>query len=246
MMARRGEAAASAAADTRRMTTIDVLSTRRDGTLHLPGDPQYAETGTLFNAAIDRRPAMIIRCASVADVAAAICHARDHDLPLAVRGGGHSVSGASLCDGGVVLDMRRMDAVTVDPVARAATVGGGCLSGRFDRATQAHELATTSGRVSTTGVAGFTLGWRIRLARTAARVRMRQPAVRGGRHRRRSALGGRRGHAQRPVLGAEGRRRQLRCRDLDDIPAPSGRADRSCRNWSPTACVTAVCRPARS
>ena len=140
------------------MTTIDVLSTRLDGTLHLPGDPQYAESRTLFNAAIDRRPAMIIRCASVADVAAAICHARDHDLPLAVRAGGHSVSGASLCDGGIVLDMRRMDAVTVDPLARVATVGGGCLSGTFDRATQAHELATTNGRVSTTGVAGFTLG----------------------------------------------------------------------------------------
>jgi FAD/FMN-containing dehydrogenase len=157
-MAISGEAGARAGTHTRRMTRSDVLATRLDGSLHLPGDPEYVDSCTLFNAAIARRPAMVIRCVTSADVAVAIRHARDHDLPLAVRGGGHSVSGACLCDDGVVLDMRALDDVSVDPAARTATVGGGCLSGALDRATQVHGLATTIGRVSTTGVAGFALG----------------------------------------------------------------------------------------
>jgi FAD/FMN-containing dehydrogenase len=140
------------------MQTIDATPLLLDGTQHLPGDAGYEDTCTLFNAAISTRPALVVRCASVEDVVAGIAYARDRGLPLAIRGGGHSVSGASLCTGGVVLDMRALDTVEVDPVARTATVGGGCLTGALDRATQRHGLATTGGRVSTTGVAGFTLG----------------------------------------------------------------------------------------
>ena len=139
-------------------TSEDELRFRLHGGLHESGDAQYEDTRTLFNTMIDRRPRYVAECLAVDDVVAALAFARDHDLPIAVRAGGHSVAGLSLCDDGLVLDVRGMADITVDPVRRVVRIGGGALWADVDRATQAHGLATTGGRVSTTGVAGLTLG----------------------------------------------------------------------------------------
>ncbi len=129
-----------------------------DGVVVEDGGDGYDEARSVFNAMIDRRPAVITQCESVADVKAALAHAQANGLEIAIRSGGHSVAGASSTDGGLVVDMRRMNAVEVDPEARTATVAGGATWSDFDAATQPHALATTGGRVSTTGVAGLTLG----------------------------------------------------------------------------------------
>jgi FAD/FMN-containing dehydrogenase len=123
-----------------------------------PGDERYDEARVVFNVGIDRRPAVIARCATPADVAEALRMARDGGLAVAVRSGGHSVAGFSVNDGGLVVDVRPMKDIRVDPEARTVTVGGGVTWSEFDRATQEFGLATTGGRVSTTGVAGLTLG----------------------------------------------------------------------------------------
>jgi len=122
------------------------------------GDPGYDDARVVFNAMIDRRPAVIAQCASEADVVRSVRFARELDLPIAVRGGGHSVAGMALNDGGLVIDLRRMHDVTVHPGARAARIAGGATMSDLDRATQPHALATTGGRASTTGVGGFVLG----------------------------------------------------------------------------------------
>ncbi len=138
--------------------TRNELSDGFVGEVILPGDPSYDEARTLFNTMIDRRPSVIAQCATVADVQKAIRFGRDNSLEIAVRGGGHSVAGKSLTDGGIVIDLRRMNSVTVDPVAKTAVVGGGATMSDLDRACEPHGLATTGGRVSTTGIGGFTLG----------------------------------------------------------------------------------------
>jgi FAD/FMN-containing dehydrogenase len=139
-------------------TSVDELRFRLRGELFAPGSAGYDDACTLFNAMIEKRPAYVARCLAPQDVIAALAFARDAGLPIAVRGGGHSVVGASLVQDGLVLDVRGMDDVSVDPERRIATVGGGATWSQVDRATQAHGLATTGGRVSSTGVVGLTLG----------------------------------------------------------------------------------------
>ena len=123
-----------------------------------PEQPGYDEARRVFNAMIDRRPALIARCASTADVAAAVDAARERGLVIAVRGGGHSFSGLSTCDDGIMVDLGGLKSMAVDPQARTARAGGGVLWGEFDAATQAHGLHTPGGRVTTTGLGGFTTG----------------------------------------------------------------------------------------
>src|SRR5215510_3972923 len=121
------------------------------GVLLRSGDKEYNEARTVFNAMIDKRPAMIAQCQSAADVQAALRYGVARDLEIAVRGGGHGVAGTGVTDGGLVMDLRRMHGVQVDPEAGLARVEGGATWGDFDQACQPHGLATTGGRVSTTG-----------------------------------------------------------------------------------------------
>jgi len=137
---------------------LDELRSRLRGGLYEPGAPEYTDTCTLFNAMVDHRPRVVARCSDVPDVIAALGFAREHGVEVAVRAGGHSVTGRSLCDGGVVIDVRDLRDVEVDPARRVARVGGGATWADVDRAGQPFGLATTGGRVSTTGVAGLTLG----------------------------------------------------------------------------------------
>ncbi|MGW0752215.1 FAD-binding protein [Streptomyces sp. NPDC002587] len=139
-------------------TALAALREDLAGDVFVPDDPGYDAARTLFNAMIDRRPAVIAQCESTADVVTAVRFARDLDLKIAVRGGGHSVAGMSLNDGGLVVDLRRMHEVTVHPAAMAAHIGGGATMSHLDRACEPYALATTGGRASTTGVGGFVLG----------------------------------------------------------------------------------------
>jgi FAD binding domain len=128
------------------------------GELIRPHDPDYHEHRKVWNGSIDRLPAVVARCTGVADVVAAVRFARQTGLPVAVRGGGHSFPGLSVCDGGIVIDLRPMHGIRVDPEAETASVQAGVLWGELDRETQAFGLATTGGIVTHTGVAGLTLG----------------------------------------------------------------------------------------
>jgi FAD/FMN-containing dehydrogenase len=128
------------------------------GGLVAPDDAAYDTTRRVWNGLIDKRPALIAQCADEDDVVQALSFARDRKLVVAVRGGGHNVAGFGTCDDGLVIDLSPMRRITVDTAARTARAQGGMTWGEFDAATQVHALATTGGLVSTTGIAGFTLG----------------------------------------------------------------------------------------
>ncbi|MGN6169005.1 MAG: FAD-binding oxidoreductase [Solirubrobacteraceae bacterium] len=139
--------------------TIQELREAVRGEILTAGDDGYADACRVWNGAHDwHRPALVVRCTSVADVIAAVGFARSNDLTIAVRGGGHSIAGFSTTDDGIVIDLSRMNGVQVDPAAMRASVGGGAVWAELDHQTQAHGLATTGGLISTTGVAGLTLG----------------------------------------------------------------------------------------
>ncbi|HEY9377592.1 MAG TPA: FAD-dependent oxidoreductase, partial [Jiangellaceae bacterium] len=137
-------------------TTLQIPGFR--GEVIVPDQHDYDGARAVWNGTIDRRPRLIARCSGTADVAAAVRFARDRDLEIAVRGGGHNVAGTAVCDGGIVIDLSAMRAVSVDPVDSTALVQGGALWGDVDHETQAHGLATTGGIVSHTGVGGVSLG----------------------------------------------------------------------------------------
>jgi FAD/FMN-containing dehydrogenase len=134
------------------------LRTSFQGEVIAPIDPAYDEARRVWNGLIDRRPGVIARCAAPGDAVEAVRLAARHRPPVSIRGGGHQVAGSAVCDDGLVIDLSRMRRVEVDPEARVARVEGGATWGDVDRATQRYGLATTGGEVSTTGVAGFTLG----------------------------------------------------------------------------------------
>jgi len=129
-----------------------------NGDVIRPGDAAYEEARKVWNGMIDRRPAVIVRCREMDDVVQSVNFAREHRLPLAIRGGGHNVAGNAVCDDGLVIDQSHMKEVQVDPERRVATAQGGVTWRELDLKTQEFELATTGGIVSTTGIAGFTLG----------------------------------------------------------------------------------------
>ncbi len=137
---------------------IDGFKARFRGDVLLPGDASYDEVRQIWNATIDRRPALIARCSSTDDVVQAVRFARAHDLLVSIRGGGHNIAGNAVCDDGLMIDLSLMKGVQVDPNARRATVEPGCTLADFDAVAQTHGLATPLGINSTTGVAGLTLG----------------------------------------------------------------------------------------
>ena len=137
---------------------IRELSDTVDGAVLLPGDPGYDQARTVWNAIVDRRPRVVVRCGSVRDVVAAVRTATEHGLEIGIRCGGHSAAGHAVPEGGLMIDLTPLRAVRVDPGRRTAVVQGGALLGALDRATQRYGLGVTAGNVSHTGVGGLTLG----------------------------------------------------------------------------------------
>ncbi len=142
----------------RRDAVVSDLKGRVRGPVLLPGTPGFDEARSVWNAMIDRRPALIVRCFGVTDVIAGVNAARNRGLPLSIKGGGHNIAGLAVCDGGLMLDMSLMRGVWVDPVGRTARAQAGCLLSDVDAETQVHGLAAVLGFVSATGCAGLTLG----------------------------------------------------------------------------------------
>jgi len=138
-------------------TVLDLKSILQ-GQLIRPGDATYEQDRLVWNGMIDRRPALIVRCGSVADVVAAVNFARNNNLLLSIRGGGHNVAGHGTNDDGLIIDLSRINRVEVDAAARLVRAGGGTTIGQLDAATQNHGLAVPMGVVSATGIAGLTLG----------------------------------------------------------------------------------------
>jgi FAD/FMN-containing dehydrogenase len=137
---------------------LDRLASQMQGTLILPGHPEFETARTVWNSAFDSRPALIVRCLNANDVSAAVTFAREHGLEVAVRSGGHDYSGASTCNGGIVIDLSQMKAINIDPASRMARIEPGLTWGEVAAATQPHGLALTSGDVASVGVGGLMLG----------------------------------------------------------------------------------------
>jgi len=137
---------------------IHTFASELQGTLLAREHPDYDSARRVWNGSVDKWPALIVRCSGTGDVVACVRLAREHDLLVSVRGGGHNIAGKSVCDGGLMIDLSPMNGIVVDPHRETARVQGGAKLGDMDRATQAFGLATTAGVVSTTGVAGLTLG----------------------------------------------------------------------------------------
>ncbi|MGB5294580.1 MAG: FAD-binding oxidoreductase, partial [Thermoanaerobaculia bacterium] len=137
---------------------VQALSESLQGDVVTPASPSYDEVREIWNAMIDRRPGIIVRCASAEDVARAVNLARENNLLVTVRGAGHNIAGNSIADGAFMIDLSGMKSVTVDATKKTATAGPGVTLGELDAATQEHGLATSTGINSTTGIAGLTLG----------------------------------------------------------------------------------------
>jgi FAD/FMN-containing dehydrogenase len=137
---------------------VDAFRAELRGRLLRPAEAEYDTARRVWNGMIDRRPALIARCTGVADVLRSVAFAREQDLLVAVRGGGHNAAGLAVCDGGLVIDLSPMKGIRVDPARRTVQAQAGVTWGEFDRETQAFALATTGGAISTTGIAGLTLG----------------------------------------------------------------------------------------
>ena len=137
---------------------LDALRSELRGLVIGPADPDYEAARRVHNGMIDKRPAVIARCSGVADVLAALQFGLAHDLPIAVRGGGHNVAGKAVVDDGIVIDLSPMKGIRLDPTNRIVRAQAGLTWGEFDRETQVFGLATTGGAISTTGIAGLTLG----------------------------------------------------------------------------------------
>ena len=141
-----------------KQNTLDGLKMRLRGPVLVPGDAGYDESRTVWNAMIDRKPALVARCLGVADVIACVQFAREHKLLLCIKGGGHNIAGLATADGALMLDMSLMRGVWVDTEGKVAHAQAGCLLGDVDRETQVRGLAAVLGFVSLTGIAGLTLG----------------------------------------------------------------------------------------
>jgi len=137
---------------------VDALKAALRGTLLRSGDDGYADARSIWNAMIDRRPALIVRCVGVSDIVSCVKFARETGIALSMKGGGHNIAGLAVAEGGLMLDLSLMRGVWVDPKARVANAQPGCLLGDLDRETQLHGLAAVLGFVSLTGIAGLTLG----------------------------------------------------------------------------------------
>ena len=138
--------------------SIAALAESFRGELITATDSRYEQACRLYNAMIDKRPRVIARCSDVSDVIAAVNFGRDQDLLVAVRGGGHNGAGLGSCDGGIVIDLAQLKGIRVDPSSRTIRVEAGCTQGDVDHAAHAFGLAVPAGIVSTTGIAGLTLG----------------------------------------------------------------------------------------
>jgi len=139
-------------------SVVQALARSLRGKLVRPEDAEYETARRVYNAMIDKRPRLVVQCADIADVIAAVNFARQHELLVAIRGGAHNVAGFSTCDDGLVIDLSRLKGIRVNPMRRTVRVEGGCTWGDVDHATHAFGLATPGGLISTTGVAGLTLG----------------------------------------------------------------------------------------
>src|SRR5215475_968036 len=152
------EASTKASTKTISQDMVSALRARLGGAVALPGEDGYDAARSIWNAMIDRRPALVVRCLGAADVIHAVKLARDENLLLAVRSGGHNIAGNAVCDGGLLIDLSLMKSVRVDPASRTARVEPGATLADFDKEAQGFALATPLGINSTTGVAGLTLG----------------------------------------------------------------------------------------